>query len=179
MRIIAGNYKKRNLFSVPGQTARPTTDFLKESLFNIIGDCTGVSFLDLYAGSGSVGLEALSRGARKVVFVEFSQKSIITIIKNINILESKEFCRLVRKKVIPYLKKSEERFDIVFLDPPYDHGLVNKTIREIVQNQVAISGGRIIIEHSQKEKIDDEFRDMIIKEKATRHSMITILQSDY
>ena len=175
MRIIAGKYKRRTLHSVPGNTARPTTDYLKETIFNIIPDCEGVAFLDLYAGSGSIGLEALSRGADWAVFVEFSHKSIATIISNIDALGCRDQCRLLRKKVLPFLRKCEDKFDIIFLDPPYDKNLVNVTIAEIIQNDLLREGGCIVVEHSTREKIAPECAEYILQIKKTRQSQVSIL----
>jgi len=176
LRIIAGKYKRRTLHSVPGNTARPTTDYLKETIFNIIPDCEDVVFLDLYAGSGSIGLEALSRGAARVVFVEFAHKSIATIISNINALGIREQCRLLRKKVLPFLRKCEDKFDIIFLDPPYDKNLVNATIAEIIQKDLLREGGCIVVEHSTRELIAPEWIEFIVQIKKTRQSQISILK---
>ncbi|MCF7913007.1 MAG: 16S rRNA (guanine(966)-N(2))-methyltransferase RsmD [Candidatus Cloacimonetes bacterium] len=175
MRIIAGKYKKRTLQSVPGNTARPTMDFLKETIFNIIPDCEGKDFLDLYAGSGSIGLEAISRGASRAVFVEFAHNCIVTIIHNIDTLDCRDQCKLVRKKVLPFIRKCEDKFDLIFLDPPYDKKLVNSTIAEIIQNDLLREGGFIVIEHSIREKLAPEWDVYIHKIKKTRQSQVSIL----
>ena len=178
MRIIAGIYKKRTLQGVPGNTARPTTDYLKETIFNIIPDCEGVDFLDLYSGSGSIGLEALSRGARSVVMVEFAHKSIATTISNIITLGCREQCRLVKKKVIPFVKKCEEQFDMIFLDPPYNKKLINSTIEEIFAADLLRDNGIIIAEHSSDEVLDEKWADHIIQIKKTRHSQVSIISKN-
>jgi 16S rRNA (guanine966-N2)-methyltransferase len=175
LRIIAGKYKRRTLHSVPGITARPTTDYLKETIFNIIPDCEGAAFLDLYAGSGSIGLEAISRGAARAVLVEFAHKSIATIISNIDTLGCRNQCQLLRKKVLPFLRKCEEKFDIIFLDPPYDKKLVNVTIAEIIQKDLLQEGGCIVVEHSIREEIAPEWTEYILQIKKTRQSQVSIL----
>lgn len=175
MRIIAGKYKRRTLRSVPGNTARPTTDFMKETIFNTIPDCEGVDFLDLYSGSGSIGLEAISRGARSVVMVEFAHKSISTIINNIDTLGCREQCRLVRKKVIPFVKKCEDQFDFIFLDPPYNKKLINSTLAEIFEANLLRENGIIIAEHSPSESLEERWASYIIQIKKTRQSQVSIL----
>lgn len=175
MRIIAGKYKRRTLRSVPGNTARPTTDFMKETIFNTIPDCEGVDFLDLYSGSGSIGLEAISRGARRVVMVEFAHKSISTIINNIDTLGCREQCRLVRKKVIPFVKKCEDQFDFIFLDPPYNKKLINSTLAEIFEANLLRENGIIIAEHSPSESLEERWASYIIQIKKTRQSQVSIL----
>ncbi len=176
MRIIAGKYKRTELKSVPGNTARPTMDFLKETIFNILPDCSGIDFLDLYAGTGSIALEALSRGARRVVMVEFAQQSIAIIISNIEKLGCQTQCQVVRKKVIPFIRKSEDKFDIIFLDPPYEKGLVNETVTELIKADLLNNEGYIVIEHSIREKPDPAWESLIVQSKKTSQSQITIIK---
>ena len=176
MRIIAGKYKKSNLFTVPGSTTRPTTDYFREVVFSIIGDVNNLDILDLYAGSGSVGFEALSRGAGFIDFVDFSQKSIKTLIRNIEKFKCSTECRIHRKKVSAFLKVCDKKFDVIFLDPPYNKNLVNKTIELIVEFSLLKPDGIIIIEHSQDEKPDRKWQDKIIKERSGGKTFITIMK---
>lgn len=176
MRIITGKYKKSNLFSVPGYTARPTTDFTREVIFTVLGSCQNLQVLDLYAGSGSLGLEALSRGARFVDFVDFSEKSIKTIIKNVHKLGCKLDCQIHRKKVSAYLNSCSKKFDLILMDPPYDRKLVNKTIGQIFTNELLSENGRIVIEHSSREKIDPSWQDRIDYQRDGKQTKITILK---
>ena len=176
MRIIAGEFKRRNLYSVPGNTARPTTDYTRESLFNILDSCEGVSFLDLYAGSGAVGLEALSRGASRCVFVEFSIHSIRAIKKNIELLGCSDRSRISRRKVSAYLLKTEDIFDLIFMDPPYNKGLVKKTLISLQESSVVADGTVIIVEHSVKEEIPLELQEKIIHNSSTKNSELTLLK---
>lgn len=118
MRVIAGEFRSRLLKSVPGLEVRPTPDRLRETLFNILApSLTGCVFLDGYAGSGTVGIEALSRGASRVLFIEKSKEAICIIEANLKMLQADERATLlrgsVRKRLTPDLA------DIVFLDPPY------------------------------------------------------------
>ncbi|MCD4796746.1 MAG: 16S rRNA (guanine(966)-N(2))-methyltransferase RsmD [Candidatus Cloacimonetes bacterium] len=175
MRIITGKFKKRTLFSVPGNTTRPTTDYLKEVIFSIIQNYEDKKILDLFAGSGSLGLEALSRGAESVVFVDLSYKAINTMNRNIQNLDCVQSCRIYRKKVSAFLKKSTEQFDMIFMDPPYDRNLVNPTIELILENNLINSTGKIIVEHSKDEILDEKWTSKFEKQKISGKSQITVL----
>ncbi len=177
MRIITGKYKKSNLFAVPGRTARPTTDFTREVIFTVLESCQNLQVLDIYAGSGSLGLEALSRGARFVDFVDFSEKSIRTIIKNVHKLGCKLDCKIHRKKVSAYLKSCNKKFDIILMDPPYDRKLVNKTIKHIFENELLKENGKIVVEHSSREKIDAIWQENIDYQRDGKKTKITILKN--
>ena len=175
MRIIAGKFKKSNLFSVPGNTARPTTDFTREVIFSVLGDISDQTVLDLYAGSGSLGLEALSRGASFTDFIEFSEKSIRTILRNIEKLNCSEDCKIHRKKVSPYLKTCPKKFDLILMDPPYDKNLVNKTLELCHEFELLHPKGNIVIEHSVFEKLEDKWTDYISYHKKIGKSKLTVL----
>lgn len=119
MRVIAGSLRGRKLFS-PDGSARPTTDRVKESLFNIIQfDVPGAAVLDLFAGSGQLGIEALSRGAASAVFVDSSKQSLETVKKNTELCGLCGRSRLILSDAFSFLASCREKFDIVFLDPPY------------------------------------------------------------
>jgi 16S rRNA (guanine(966)-N(2))-methyltransferase RsmD len=175
MRIITGKFKKANLYSVPGMTARPTTDYVKELIFSVIGSFENKRILDLYAGSGGLGLEAISRGAAYADFVDFAQNSVQTIIRNIEKLKCQEYCHVYRKKVDSYIKKTENRYDFIFLDPPYDKNLVNKTLAYIDENKLLKESGFIIVEHAAAETIDANWQERISTTKKAGDTMITIL----
>lgn len=178
MRIITGKYKKSNIFSVPGVTARPTTDFTREVIFTVLKSCQNLRILDLYAGSGSLGLEALSRGAKFVDFVDFSEKSIKTIIRNINKLGCKSECKIHRKKVSAFLNSCDLKFDVILMDPPYERKLVNKTIDQIFANNLLTENGRIVIEHSVREIIDSGWNNYIEYQRDGKKTKITILRNN-
>ncbi len=121
MRVIAGQFRSRKLKSVPGLKTRPTPDRLRESLFSIIGPrITGVTFIDAYAGTGAVGIEALSRGATQVLFLESDARALTILRENLDILEIRGQAQILRGNAVGLL--SRHRADIAFLDPPYDHG---------------------------------------------------------
>ncbi|MCD4818876.1 MAG: 16S rRNA (guanine(966)-N(2))-methyltransferase RsmD [Candidatus Cloacimonetes bacterium] len=178
MRIITGKFKKTNLFSVSGNTTRPTTDFIKEAIFSTIFNCENLLVLDLYAGSGSLGLEAISRGAKFVDFIEFSEKAIQAIIKNIQKLKCEEQSHIYRKKVSSFLKKTDKKYDLIFMDPPYDKNLVNKTIELILENSLLNESGKIVVEHSPQEIIVDLIDEMTFFQKKYSDTIITIIEKD-
>ena len=129
MRIIAGSARGRKLFSPEGMDVRPTTDKVKESLFNIIQfEIPGARVLDLFSGTGQLGLEALSRGAAEAVFVDASGKSLATVKKNVALCGFGDRSRLVSGDAFAYLARGEGPFDLVFLDPPYHKGLCGRAL---------------------------------------------------
>lgn len=151
MRISGGNYRGRKLF-VPGSGLRPTTDRVRQALYNILGPLDGGSFLDLYAGSGSVGLEACSRGAGRVVCVEQDRRSCVTIEKNAAMMGAA--LEVVCGSVPVLLRQwASGRFDTVFMDPPY-HSDADKAAFEAVEwDTIVNEGGRIVYEASSRERV--------------------------
>lgn len=120
MRIIGGIYRSRKLAEFKGESIRPTSDSARESLFNILRErISGASFLDLYGGTGAVGLEALSRGAKKVVFNDFSRESVKIIKSNIAALKAESNTEVYSYDAAVFLSRTAEKFDVIFLDPPY------------------------------------------------------------
>ena len=124
MRVIAGKARRLNLKTIPGNETRPTTDRIKETLFNMLqNDVPGCYFLDLFAGSGQIGLEAVSRGARYAVFVENNKKACACIEDNIHFTKFDRETKLLQSDVISAIRSMEGkyRFDVIFMDPPYRH----------------------------------------------------------
>ncbi len=177
MRIITGKFKGTVLFSVPGNTTRPTTDFQREVIFSMYQDYSGLRVLDLYAGTGSFGLETLSRGADWVDFVEFSNKALTILLKNIEKLKCSESCHVHRRKVAVFLNAATEQWDVIFLDPPYNKNMVNDTIRLIKERDLLNQDGIIIVEHHPSEKIAEEFQSLVVNYKQnSRITAFTVLQ---
>ena len=162
MRVIAGKAKGRKLRSVPGDIARPITDRVKESLFNILGDMlVDALFLDLYAGTGSVGIEALSRGARLAVFVERDRRAIKTIKDNLQIAALAEQAKVVRDDVFRFLsKESPERFDLIYIAPPQYKGLWSKTLLALDGKGFLAEDGLAIAQIYPKEYKDLELKSL-------------------
>ncbi len=176
MRIIAGKFKKRNLVAVKGHRTRPTTDYTKEVIFDILQNVKNMQVLDLFAGSGNLGLEALSRDAKFVHFVDFAEKAIGTMIKNFENIGCSKNCKIHRRKVSAFLKKCDYSFDLIFLDPPYDKNLVNKTLENIFVNNILNEDGIIVVEHSSKEVIDEKFQNKIITQTIGKITSITMIK---
>jgi 16S rRNA (guanine(966)-N(2))-methyltransferase RsmD len=122
MRIIAGTFRSRPLQAPPGLATRPTTDRLRETLFNVLAPrIHGAAFLDLYAGSGAVGLEALSRGAAHVTFIERAPAALKVLRANLSALAITTGFKIHETSVVPFLRKPPATpFDLIFLDPPWD-----------------------------------------------------------
>ncbi|MDI3534535.1 MAG: rRNA (guanine966-N2)-methyltransferase [Thermosediminibacterales bacterium] len=152
MRIIAGKARGRLIKSPKGMFVRPTSDKVKESLFNIIApyiiDCV---FLDLFAGSGSIGIEAISRGATKTVFVEKSGYCIKVLKENLNCLGFLDRAQVIKKDVelaIKELSKINMDFDIVFMDPPYKKNIVPRMLEKLSNYKLVKQNGIVVAEHS-------------------------------
>lgn len=162
MRVIAGKAKGRKLRSVPGDVARPITDRVKESLFNILGDeAVDAFFLDLFAGTGSVGIEALSRGARRAVFVERSRRAIETIKENLKITGLAAQAELIQDDVFRFLaREPTERFDLIYIAPPQYKGLWAETLLALDGKAWLTEGGLAIAQIFPKEYEDLELTSL-------------------
>ncbi len=132
MRVVTGKAKGRKLKSVPGSTTRPITDRAKSALFNIIGErIVGARFLDLFAGTGQVGIEALSRGAAEAVFVEQNPAALRTIRENLALTGLADSARVVRADVFAFLRREPEPFDYIYVAPPQYQGLWAATLQAL------------------------------------------------
>ncbi len=175
MRIISGRYRGASIYSVPGVSTRPTTSFHREMIFSMVRDYQGKKVLDLFAGTGALGLEALSRGSIWVDFVEFANPAISTLLKNIQKLKCDQLCHVHRRKVQSYLNKTLQKYDLIFIDPPYNKDLVNPTLKSIYENGLLNEEGIIVLEHDRKEKIDKSFEEYIIKQKEGKLTQLSLL----
>ncbi|MDR2671676.1 MAG: 16S rRNA (guanine(966)-N(2))-methyltransferase RsmD [Oscillospiraceae bacterium] len=147
MRVITGRARGRNLRTVPGDAVRPTSQRVKEAIFSIIQfDVEGRRVLDLFSGSGQLGIEALSRGARAAVFVDSSRASLAVTEENLRHTGLHGGAVLVPADALGYLSTRPEPFDIVFLDPPYHAQLLPKALDAIVLFDIVNPGGIIICE---------------------------------
>ena len=148
MRVIAGSARSLKLKTLEGLDTRPTTDRIKETLFNMIqNDIYGSSFLDLFAGSGAIGIEALSRGADECVFVENNSKAVEVINDNLEFTKLKDNAIVLAKSyevAIAELEAKNMVFDVVFMDPPYDKEL-EKNVLELLEKSVIINNDTIVI----------------------------------
>ena len=155
MRIISGTARGTKLYTLEGQTTRPTLDRVKESLFNIIhNEIKNSIFLDLFSGSGAIGLEAASRGARKVILCDKSKDAIKIINKNIEKTHLSEKIELYNLDYELLLKtKIRDKLDIVYIDPPYNSDFAIKSIEYIIEKNLIDERSIIIIETDDEEKI--------------------------
>jgi 16S rRNA (guanine(966)-N(2))-methyltransferase RsmD len=163
MRIIAGTYRSRTLAAPPGLATRPTSDRLRETLFNVLAPrIEGAVFLDLYAGSGAVGIEALSRGAARVDFVERAPAALSVLSANLARLGLTAGFRVHNRSVGGFLKapKAGTGFDVVFLDPPYDADREYAAALGLLGGDsvgVLALGAVVIAEHRRKERLEDRY----------------------
>jgi len=163
MRIIGGQLKGKKLFTFQGKAIRPTSDRLRESVFNILnGRVSNAVVLDLFAGTGALGLEALSRGARSAVFIDNYKQAMLLIRRNI------QACGLDNISTVRYwdikhnlncIRSSVPVFDLVFMDPPYTKCLLKPTIYHLQHSGALTPHACIVIEHSLKEGIPDVWPD--------------------
>ena len=164
MRIIGGLYKNRNFF-MPAKI-KPTQGLTRKAVFDLIGqDLSGLTLLDLFAGSGSVGLEALSRGASQVVFVENDEKCLEVLSENLRILGAAdgqlgsamyEIMRIDTFAAIKLLSRMKRTFDIIFFDPPYDLELSKKVLKTLIAYDIMSPVCFIIAEHGKRETLPAE-----------------------
>lgn len=165
MRIISGTARGTKLYTLEGQTTRPTLDRVKESLFNIIqNEIPNSVFLDLFSGSGAIGLEAASRGARKVILCDKSKEAIKIISKNIEKTHLTEKIEIYNLDYEVLLKtKIKENLDIVYIDPPYDSDFAIKSIKYIVDKKLINEESKIIIETDDEERLLENLKNIEIE----------------
>ncbi len=160
MRVIAGDFKGRQLKSVPTHKTRPTTDKVKEAVFHGIGPFfEGGDVLDLFAGSGGLGIEALSRGADSCVFVDQQHKAIQTIYENIKTLDIEDRSEVFRTDANRAIKAAGKRgltFNYIFLDPPYKKFSYKELMEALLNHGLVADGAKIVCEHDARENIPEE-----------------------
>jgi len=160
MRIITGTYKGRVIKMPKG--IRPTPNRVRKAVFDILGDIEGLSFLELFAGSGAVGLEALSQGARDVTLVESNSNCVSTIRENIGHLAVSD-CELIAmdvEKALEIFKRGKIKFEIIFLDPPYYLGMAKKTLQSIYACDILAPTGFVIVQHFKRDELPPEEGDL-------------------
>jgi 16S rRNA (guanine966-N2)-methyltransferase len=171
MRVIAGKARRLQLCTVPGMDVRPTTDKIKETLFNILmADIPGCRFLDLFAGSGAIGIEALSRGADHAVFVDKNKAAVSCIkanLKHTGFESASRICAMDFLSAIATLSLEKKPFDIIFIDPPYDKGLEKEALLALSRSDIITDDTLMIVEASIETDIDglDELGLEIVRNK--------------
>lgn len=178
MRVIAGVHKGRVIRPVPNKLTRPTTDKVKEALFHMIGPYfDGGLCLDLFAGSGGLGIEALSRGVDKAIFVDKHPKAISTIYENLKTLKLEDKAEVYRTDALRALKaasKRELQFDWVFLDPPYGKVSFESLFETLHANNMVKKDATIVCEHTAEQILPEEFGPFQQIKSETYSSIITI-----
>lgn len=147
MRVISGSRKKQNLIAPKGLETRPTTDRVKESAFNIIQESIPAgNVLDLFCGSGAMGIEALSRGSTRAVFVDSGQDAIAAVRANLTATRFTDVSVVVRADALKFLAECGEKFGVIFMDPPYNKGFVTPAFELISEKRLLAEGGIIVLE---------------------------------
>ena len=166
MRIIAGKFRSRQLKSLKGLALRPTSDRLRETLFNVLADLvTGSRFVDLFAGTGAVGIEAFSRGAHEVIFVEKHSPSVALIKKNLDSLEIRDHFRVLAQDALPALERlageptaAHPRIDLLFLDPPYAEQAQYINVLSFLGKATLLAPGAVVVaEHLRTLDLPESF----------------------
>ncbi|MEI3395260.1 MAG: 16S rRNA (guanine(966)-N(2))-methyltransferase RsmD [Clostridia bacterium] len=165
MRIISGTARGTKLYTLEGLNTRPTLDRVRESLFNIIQNEVKESiFLDLFSGSGAVGLEAASRGAKEVIICDKSKEAVQIINKNIEKTHLKDKIKLYNTDFISLLRnKITEKLDIIYIDPPYDSDFIFLSLKEILERKLIDENSLVIVETDQKGRILKQIENLKIE----------------
>ncbi len=154
MRVISGTARGRRIQAPRGRQTRPTSDYLREVLFNLLAqEVSGRTFLDLYAGTGAVGIEALSRGATRAVFVERDRSALVTLRRNLEASGFLDRSEVVPMEVLRYLRRAasaSRRFDLIFLDPPYQRVDAAAALSLIASTGLLAPAGVAALERSMK-----------------------------
>ena len=161
MRVITGSARGRRLETLEGEDVRPTTDRIKEAIFSIIQFQTeGRSFLDLFAGSGQMGIEALSRGAKNACFVDSAKKSIEVVKRNLKTTKLEQNAKVFQADYRSFLSMNSQLFDIAFLDPPYGTGTLQEALPLVAK--AMNDTGVIIAENPLNEEILPQYGDFVL-----------------
>lgn len=181
MRIIGGEYKSRLILMPKGVDTRPTQDSVREAVFNLLGDVNDKKVLELFAGSGAFGIEALSRGARHATFVDNNFRCVEVIKANLESLGvDKDKYDIIRSNALSVsarLAKEGEKFDIIFMDPPYYKGLARKCLINVDSYDILSPIGLVVIEHFKKDELEAGLKTVILeKERRYGDTVITIFR---
>lgn len=185
MKILGGEFNGRN-FYMPADI-RPSQNVLRQSVFNIVGqDLSELTFLDVFAGSGAIGFEAISRGAKRVTFVERDDKCLKVIETNCELLgltedfkarEKYEICNIDAFVAIKNFAKSKRKFDIIFLDPPYEVGLAKKALKTLEAYDILAPNSIVVIEHNRRENLTEVCERLkLIKERKYGRSYLAVFE---
>lgn len=175
MRIISGKHKGRKLLDFDGMDIRPTTDRVKESIFNLIQEyIPEADVLDMFCGSGALALEALSRGARSAVCIDKDKRSVDVAQKNVHNIGYTEQCRVLNMDCMEYAKICRKQFDIIFLDPPYNKGFIEPVMSSICRYHLLSQAGIIMLESDNTDFFGNADGFKILKQRKYGRTYITI-----
>jgi 16S rRNA (guanine(966)-N(2))-methyltransferase RsmD len=182
MRIITGISKGRKLATLKNNIIRPTSDRVKESIFNILGEeVEGKTVLDLFAGTGNLGIEALSRGAKSVLFVEKGRQALRLIKKNLSQCGMEGQSEILPKdayRAIGILQQRGKSFDLILIDPPYEQGLIQKTLKKLNPEGIYHKDSILVLEHDRREPLPDVTgRWNLIRQRRIGDTVISFLKS--
>jgi 16S rRNA (guanine(966)-N(2))-methyltransferase RsmD len=180
MRIISGTSKGKRLATPKGQALRPTSDRVKESIFNILGGVVeGKVVLDLFAGTGNLGIEALSRGAKRVIFIERAREATWLIKKNLAQCGMATVSEIIPKDVIRaigILQQRGEACDLILMDPPYEKGLIEKTLWKLQSQGIYHKDSILVIEHDRRESLPTNLNGWnLIRQRKIGDTLISFL----
>jgi pantetheine-phosphate adenylyltransferase len=181
VRVVAGYLRSRVLGSPP-RGVRPTSDRVRESLFSRLGDVSECRVLDLFAGTGALGIEALSRGASDAIFVERATPALRVLSGNLDKLDLESVSKVIRADVKPTIRRLAEqgrRFDLIFMDPPYDDDVFGVTLAQIGRGGLLAPGGTLVVESATRHPLPatTDFDLVVVDERATGDTMITRLRA--
>jgi len=181
MRVIGGLYRSRLIDMPKGVEIRPTQDKVREAIFNILGDISGKSVLDLFAGSGAFGIESLSRGASKAVFVENNIRCMQTIEKNLESLQISsdqyDVIKMSALRAIYDLEIKGLKYDIVFMDPPYHKDLAKNCLINLDSCDILSQFATVVVEHYRLDELDFDLETLVsYKERMYGDTVVTFLK---
>ena len=181
MRIIGGEYRSRLIEMPKGVQIRPTQDRVREAVFNVLADVNGRRVLDLFAGSGAYGIEALSRGASYATFVENNSRCLEVIVSNLSSLEIPEskytILRSSAYMALSRLEKDGEQFDLIFVDPPYHKDMAKKCLLYIDYYDILRQAGLVVVEHFKADSLEADLETLVPeKERKYGDTVITIFK---
>lgn len=177
MRVITGTLRGKRLITLEGESVRPTTDKTKEAIFSIIQfDLPNASVLDLFAGSGQLGIEAISRGAKQCVFVDKSRESIGVIKQNIADCRLEHSSRILNYDAADYLKMAHSGFDIAILDPPYGQGLIPAVLSGV--DRIMNPGGTVVCEHEAGLELPERIGGLTLRRRYSYGKLVALTVYD-
>lgn len=178
LRVISGKKRGLKLESLSGSDTRPTLDRVKEAIFSMLFDkCEDAKALDLFAGSGGMGIEVLSRGGKSCTFVDFSKDAVEIVKINVKKADFEKVSTIIYGDYLEYLSKCDEKFDLIFLDPPYSAGFSEKAL-EIIYRRELLAPDGIVVSESDKENIPSYSENYsVIKQKNYGRVNVCLLEA--